>query len=130
GLETMLQEVPAESVAYHAQRNHFSHWLMARTEFALAQKLRPRKVSDFASTEHLRNDLIASIGDYRSEQSEVLIGDFSPAALASTDAFFLRVGGGSLGGTAGGLALLLDLLQTPRFALMLPVRRVIASSAF
>src|SRR5215470_7534306 len=92
GLETMLQEVPAESVAYHAQRNHFSHWLMARTEFALAQKLRPRKVSDFASTEHLRNDLIASIGDYRSEQSEVLIGDFSPAALGSTDAFFLRVG--------------------------------------
>ena len=55
GLETMaLQEVPAESVAYHAQSNHFSHWLMARTEFALAQKLRPRKVSDFASTEHLR----------------------------------------------------------------------------
>ena len=30
-----------------AERNHFSHWLMARTEFALAQKLRPRKSVGF-----------------------------------------------------------------------------------
>jgi CheY-like chemotaxis protein len=124
GLETMLQEVPAESVAYHAQRNHFSHWLMARTEFALAQKLRPRKVSDFASTEHLRNDLIASIGDYRSEQSEVLIGDFSPAALGSTDVFFLRVGVGSLGGKARGLAFMRHLLQKHRFSRIFPGIRV------
>src|ERR1700693_3706810 len=60
-LEEQLQSVPAESIAFHAQRNHFSHWLVARTEFALAAKLRPRKVSDFASPEHLRRDLIESI---------------------------------------------------------------------
>src|SRR6201997_4549108 len=113
-LETALQEVPAESLGYHAQSNHFSHWLMARTEFVLAQKLRPRKVSDFASLEHLRRDLIASIADYRSEQSDVLIGDFSPAALASTDAFFLRIGNGSLGGKARGLAFMRHLLHRHR----------------
>jgi CheY-like chemotaxis protein len=123
-LETMLQEVPEESIAYHAQRNHFSHWLMARTEFALAQKLRPRKVSDFASTEHLRNDLIATIADYRSEQSEVLIGDFSPAALAATDAFFLRIGVGSLGGKARGLAFVRHLLRKHRCARLFPDVRV------
>jgi CheY-like chemotaxis protein len=123
-LETMLQEVPAESIAYHAQRNHFSHWLMARTEFALAQKLRPRKVSDFSGTEHLRNDLIASIADYRSEQSEVLIGDFSPAALASTNAFFLRIGVGSLGGKARGLAFMRHLLRKHRFARLFPEVKV------
>ncbi len=38
-LEELLQAVPADSLMYHAQRNHFSHWLMARTEFALAAKL-------------------------------------------------------------------------------------------
>src|ERR1700693_3247045 len=54
--EQLLHEVPAESIAYHGQRNHLSHWLMARTEFALAQKLRPRKVSDFASYEDLRRE--------------------------------------------------------------------------
>ncbi len=52
-LETLLHTVPAESIAYHGERNHFSHWLMARTEFALAQKLRPRKVSDFGTLETL-----------------------------------------------------------------------------
>jgi len=123
-LETALQQVPAESIAYHAQSNHFSHWLMARTEFALAQKLRPRKVSDFNSTEHLRRDLIQSIADYRSEQSEVLIGDFSPAALTSTNAFFLRIGGGSLGGKARGLAFMRHLLRKHRLPCQFPGVRV------
>jgi len=50
---------------------------MARTEFALAAKLRPRKVSDFTGPEHLRSDLIESINDYRREQSELVIGDFN-----------------------------------------------------
>jgi len=123
-LEAMLQEVPAESIVYHAQSNHFSHWLMARTEFVLAQRLRPRKVSDFASAEHLRRDLIASIADYRSEQSEVLIGDFSSAALASTDAFFLRIGGASLGGKARGLAFMRHLLCKHRVQQLFPGVRV------
>jgi len=123
-LEMALQEVPAESLAYHAQSNHFSHWLMARTEFVLAQKLRPRKVSDFASTEHLRRDLIASIADYRSEQSDVLIGDFSSNALASTDAFFLRIGNGSLGGKARGLAFMRHLLHKHRLPGQLPGVRI------
>src|SRR5579883_2303569 len=114
-LETMLQVVPAESILYHAQSNHFSHWLMARTEFALAQKLRPRKVSDFTSAEHLRRNLIDSIADYRSEQSEVLIADFSPAVLQSCDAYFLRIGVGSLGGKARGLAFMRHLLHRHRF---------------
>src|SRR5260370_36161295 len=35
-LEEQLQTVPAESIVFHAQSNLLSHWLMARTEFALA----------------------------------------------------------------------------------------------
>ncbi len=35
-LEEKLRTVPAESVAFHGERNHFSNWLKARTEFALA----------------------------------------------------------------------------------------------
>ncbi|MGZ5504628.1 MAG: DUF5752 family protein, partial [Chthoniobacterales bacterium] len=110
-LEERLGTVPAESIAYHAQSNHFSRWLRARTEFALAQRLRPRKVSDFPSVEHLRHDLIASIAEYRAEQSEGLIGDFDSATFKTTDAFFLRIGGGSLGGKARGLAFVRHLLH-------------------
>jgi CheY-like chemotaxis protein len=113
-LETLLHEVPADSIAYHAERNHFSHWLMTRTEFALAKKLRPRKVSDFASYEDLRRNLIESIDEYRHEQSELLVGDFAPSTFKSTDAFFLRIGGGSLGGKARGLAFARHLLNAHR----------------
>jgi CheY-like chemotaxis protein len=113
-LEMLLHEVPAESIAYHGQRNHFSHWLMARTEFALAQKLRPRKVSDFATTEDLRCDLIHSIAEYRREQSQVLIGDYNSSTFKPTDSFFLRIGGGSLGGKARGLAFVRHLLHQHR----------------
>ena len=119
-LEAQLHKVPAESIAYHSQRNHFSRWLTARTEFALSQKLRPRKVSDFPSLEALRHDLIDSINDYRHEQSEILIGDFDAATFKSGDAFFLRIGAGSLGGKARGLAFVRHLLYKRRFSRRFP----------
>jgi CheY-like chemotaxis protein len=115
-LEEMLEKLPTDSLMYHAQRNHFSHWLMARTEFALAAKLRPRKVSDFTGPEHLRRDLIESINDYRREQSEVLIGDFKAETFKSSESNFLRIGSGSLGGKARGLAFIRHLLRTRRIA--------------
>jgi CheY-like chemotaxis protein len=123
-LEQMLQTVPADSLMFHAQRNHFSHWLMARTEFALAAKLRPRKVSDFNGPEHLRRDLIASINDYRAEQNEVLIGDFRPDTFKPSQSSFLRIGSGSLGGKARGLAFIRHLLRTRRIAKRFPGVRI------
>ncbi|HVP54306.1 MAG TPA: PEP/pyruvate-binding domain-containing protein [Candidatus Eisenbacteria bacterium] len=110
-LEQALRTVPAESISYHAGRNHFSHWLMARTEFAVAQKLRPRKVSDFASIEVLRRDLIDAITSYRREQSHTLVGDFNPETFQPEDTYFLRIGDGSLGGKARGLAFARHLLH-------------------
>ena len=124
-LEARLGEVPEESIAYHSERNHFSRWLRARTEFALAQKLRPRKVSDFSTLEDLRHDLIDSIADYRSEQSQVLIGDFNPATFKAGEHYFLRIGGGSLGGKARGLAFVRHLLHNNRIARRFPHVRIV-----
>ena len=123
-LEKRLQTVPGESLVFHSQSNHFSHWLMARTEFALAAKLRPRKVSDFASPEHLRRDLIESIHEYRREQSEVLIGDFRADTFKPSESGFLRIGSGSLGGKARGLAFVRHLLRKSRIARRFPGVRI------
>ena len=46
---------------HHAGRNHFSRWLKARTEFALAEELRPRTLDDYASPQALRESLIRAI---------------------------------------------------------------------
>ena len=123
-LERALRTVPAESISYHAGRNHFSHWLMARTEFAVAQKLRPRKVSDFASIEVLRRDLIEAINSYRREQSQTLVGDFNPEIFQPLDAYFLRIGDGSLGGKARGLAFARHLLHPRRMPRGFPGVRI------
>lgn len=123
-LEELLRSVPAEAIEYHAQRNHFSHWLMTRTEFALAQKLRPRKFSDFESTAELRQNLIDTIGEYRRELSQTQIGDFNAASFNPDHPFFLRVGGGSLGGKARGLAFVRSLLYDRRIARRFPGVRI------
>jgi hypothetical protein len=128
-LEEQLRTVPVESVVFHSQSNHFSHWLMARTEFALAAKLRPRKVSDFESPEAMRRDLIESIHEYRREQNEVLIGDFRADTFKSSESSFLRIGSGSLGGKARGLAFVRHLLRKNRITRRFPGVRIAVPSA-
>lgn len=103
GLERMLQTVPEESIRYHGERNHFSNWLKARTEFLLAYKLRPRKVSDYPSITHLRQYLLRSIRELRMAQQQGSIVDFDPETYDSANSF-ARIGGGSLGGKGRGLA--------------------------
>ena len=102
-LEEQLAIVPEESIQRHASGNHFSRWLKARTEFALAHDLRPRRLSDYASGEALRQSLIEAIARYRREQSRVLVSDFDRATFDLSGDFY-RIGGGSLGGKARGLA--------------------------
>jgi hypothetical protein len=123
-LEEKLGTVPAESINYHGERNHFSNWFTARTEFALARKMRPRKVSDFDSVDGLRHDLIAAIAEYRREQSETLVADFDPKTFDPESNFFARIGGGSLGGKARGLAFVRYLLNYHGVGKMLPGVRI------
>ncbi|HEX9614256.1 MAG TPA: PEP/pyruvate-binding domain-containing protein, partial [Bacteroidota bacterium] len=101
-LEKQLRHVPEDSVRYHAERNHFSRWLKARTEFWLAYQLRPRKVSDYSSVEALRKDLIQSLRAYRKTRQQGLITDFVKESFDPASSL-ARTGGGSLGGKARGL---------------------------
>jgi phosphoenolpyruvate synthase/pyruvate phosphate dikinase/CheY-like chemotaxis protein len=109
-LREQLQYVPEESIRYHAERNHFSNWLKARTEFWLAHKVRPRKVSDFPTVEGLRNDLISSLGAYSRLQQRGLIMEFSKDAF-DPETSLARIGGGSLGGKARGLGFVNTLIN-------------------
>ena len=102
-LEKGLQIVPVESVAYHAEHNHFSVWLKAHTEFAIANRLRPQKLSDFDSAEGLRENLVEAIRGHREARRRAVVTDFNPDRF-NPERGFARLGGGSLGGKARGLA--------------------------
>jgi hypothetical protein len=115
-LEERLAVAPPESIEYHAERNHFSKWLKARTEFGLAAALRPRQMGDYAGgVEELRQDLIASIRAYREERAALSVADFD-RGHSDGDAGLVRIGGGSLGGKARGLAFARRLLAESHLA--------------
>ena len=109
-METILPSIPDESIYYHGRRNHFSSWLMARSEVMLASKLKPVKVSDFPNTGELKKYLVKCIHERRKGRQKGLItelvkGSFDP------DADFVKVGKGSLGGKARGLGLYVHAAQ-------------------
>jgi len=109
-LREQLQIVPEESIRYHAERNHFSNWLKARTEFWLAHRVRPRKVSDFPTIQALREDLIFSLGAYSRYQQRGIIAEFRKDTF-DPGTSFARIGEGSLGGKARGLGFLNTLIN-------------------
>jgi hypothetical protein len=136
-MESQLRHIPVESLIFHGERNDISHWLIARTELALAEKLRPRRVVDYADAEALRAHCVQTILDYRREQKQVLVGDFEPSHFRPSAGFFLRFGLGSLGGKARGLAFVRHLLHkynvSQRFAgvrVTVPNTLVLATDLF
>ncbi len=112
-LEQKIHTIPDECLLYHAERNHFSNWLKARTEFYLAHKLRPQKVSDFESVGAIRTALISYLHEYNLSRHRGTIVDFDPKTF-DPECGFTRLGGGSLGGKGRGLAFMNSLLNMSR----------------
>ena len=110
-LERHLAVIPEESLVHHASYNHFSVWLMARSEFEVAERLRPRQVSDFPSVEATREYLINLLRETQRTAHRGVISDFDRTQFDET--LFSRIGQGSLGGKARGIAFLnLNLAHT------------------
>ena len=102
-MEKLLPGIPDESVEYHAQRNHFSSWFMARSEVMLASKLKPVRVTDFDSTQELKHYLVRCIHERRKGIQRGIITEMAGDRF-DPDADFIKIGRGSLGGKARGLA--------------------------
>ncbi|NHJ46831.1 MAG: hypothetical protein FK733_03495 [Asgard group archaeon] len=105
-----IRKVPIESLVYHGMNDHFSNWLYARGEFEIAEKLKPRKVSEFTPKE-LRNFLLNVINEVVVEKTKGIINDFSKENY-NQDMLFIRLRPGSLGGKGRGLAFLMFLLNS------------------
>jgi CheY-like chemotaxis protein len=109
-LEKLLHNIPAESFRYHTSRNDFSRWLFARTEIMLASKVRPIRDDDFSSIDSHRQYLISIIQARRSHRQKGVVVNFETGDF-DLDTEFFKIGTGSLGGKARGLAFVSNLLQ-------------------
>jgi hypothetical protein len=109
-LEERLKTVPAEVLIRHSRHNDFSRWFFARTEFELADRLRPMSEKDFTSSEELRSGVMEMIQRRREQRQKGIIASFNPKDFDPATDFF-KIGEGSLGGKARGLAFLFSLLS-------------------
>ncbi len=112
-MEQVLSQIPEAAIRYHADREDFSTWMMARSEIELASRLRQVKVDDFADIRDLKKYLIDSIRTQRSERQQGVVIDFSERDY-DPSAEFVKIGNGSLGGKARGLAFMALLLKNNR----------------
>jgi hypothetical protein len=136
-MQKILPTIPDASILYHAYRNHFSSWLMARSEIMLATKLKPVKATEFDTVAHLKKFLIYSVAERRKGRQKGIIAQFDPDHY-DPDAEFVKIGKGSLGGKARGLAFMsIQLKETGEFRkrfgdidIHVPKTLVISTEAF
>jgi hypothetical protein len=137
-LELKISRIPDESLRYHASRNHFSNWLMARSEFALASTFREVQASEFQTTADLRQYIISGLHTVRKLQQKGVVAQFRAQTFDSDIMDFVKIGDGSLGGKARGLAfmsvLLLQhpelLITYPQVSIQIPKSLVITTQGF
>ncbi len=116
-LQRALQNVPLESIEYHARRNHFSNWLANRGYFQLADQLKPLVYSDFVSDDagsDLRQVLIEGIAAQRKALVEDKVVLFNRESY-DPQIKYIRMGDGSIGGKARGLVFLVNYLKRFNF---------------
>ena len=110
-LKEKLRTVPVESIVYHASRNHFSAWLMARGEVQVSQVVLRVKVEDFENPEELRAFLI-NMGDFIQKlKSKGKVIPFTES-FHKEEHNILRLAEGSMGGKGRGVAFTNSLLAS------------------
>ncbi len=117
--ENHLKTIPVESLLYHAKRDHFSMWLLARGEIKAASIINPKKVTDFKDANELRNVLLDLIKEYRNEQESGNIIPFDFDAEFSEQNIY-TLAEGSLGGKGRGLSFINALIDNYNFSKIIP----------
>ncbi len=112
--EQKLRTIPETSLRYHAECNHLSNWVMARAEVALATRLHRDYVSTIKSNSDLRDDLVFKVHSLRKLRQQGVVVRFVKELFDPEVTDFIKIGNGSMGGKARGLAFMWMQLQQSR----------------
>lgn len=133
GAEEIISTLPEPLLKDLQSKNYVSRWLLARGIFREGNAL---KNVTFDDTEAFRKAAVEGIHAYRVSQSLGVVARFDPATYNDT-IWFSRLGEGSLGGKARGLAFLNQILYKHKLYdkwegvhIMVPRTLVIATEYF
>ncbi|MDD2425653.1 MAG: PEP/pyruvate-binding domain-containing protein [Bacteroidales bacterium] len=135
-MEHLLMEIPSDVLLYHTSRNRLSKWMYSRGLFSLATKIRDVRQNQFSTLDQMRHFIVQSIIEYRIIIAQGIIARFDPKTY-SQYIWFARLGEGSLGGKARGLAFLNRIIQKhelvdkyPGVKILVPRTVVVATDYF
>jgi CheY-like chemotaxis protein len=109
-LQQKLLTVPDKTLEFHALKNQFSKWLNARALFPVAQMFKYVRREDFPTTDEMRRFLYVAISSFRLGKGRGVIAKFDRTSYDEYTTFS-RIGEGSIGGKARGLAFINSIIK-------------------
>lgn len=109
-LQEVIEQVPDYSLQYHIERNHLSKWLKARALFPLAELFKLFTPEDFKDSNEVKRFVFNAIAEFRLTRARGVIAEFNKDSFDEYVSFS-RIGQGSIGGKARGLAFLDTLIK-------------------
>ena len=135
-MQEQIATIPDDAFEYHTSQNHLSKWLYSRGLFPLARQIRKFNHSHFSSIDEHRAALVNVIKDYRTLLGQGVVARFNAESYGDSIGF-ARLGDGSLGGKARGLAFMNSMLikyrlydKYPDVRVLIPRTIVIATDYF
>ncbi|PKP21959.1 MAG: phosphoenolpyruvate synthase [Bacteroidetes bacterium HGW-Bacteroidetes-21] len=135
-LQEKILKVPDRCIEFHVKQNHFSKWMNARALFSIARMLKYLTYDYFNSIDEVRSFIYDVIDTYRQYRGKGVIAKFEGKNF---DEYynFSRVGEGSVGGKARGLAFIDMLIKKynlsdkyPNVLISIPRTVVLSSDVF
>lgn len=114
-LEIMMKNVTDDVLLYNTSKNMFSKWFFARGLFTLGAKFKDVKLSHFEDIQSMRAYISQQIHDFHALMGRGVIAHFDTESYGR-HIWFSRMGEGSLGGKARGLAFLNSLVDKHKLA--------------
>jgi len=137
-LEEKLAGISDESLCHHIEKKDMANWVMMRSEIPLASTIREMSCGLFASTREMREHIISLIHLVRKWRQKGVVAKFNRNEFNIDLLDFAKVGQGSLGGKARGLAFMSSMLQEdfslvekyPESSIRIPQTIVLATDIF
>ena len=114
-LESLVRTVPDEVLSRATSKNMLSKWFYSRGLFTLGGRVKAVQESEFATVAEMRQYVSQQIHDFHALMGRGVIAHFNPETYGR-HIWFSRLGDGSLGGKARGLAFLNSLVDKHKLA--------------
>jgi len=118
-MQEKIFQIPKDSLQFHIEKEDFSKWLRARALFSLAEVFQSFTADDFENIREVRYFIFNAISSFRITKSRGVISQFDRETF---DQYFTisRIGEGSIGGKARGLAFLDSLINRNKLYRLYP----------